>query len=78
MNIQLSFNDLELLLTEEDRQQIKEMPVPSLYQAKEIVRMWNNSYGKALVEKKPEVVQNGIIMIKPYIKARDSYPQLFI
>ena len=78
MNIELSYNDLEILLTKEDIQQIKEMPVPSLAQAKGIVKMWKNSYGDALVKKEPSIVKMGLIMIKPYIKARDSYPQLFI
>ena len=65
MEIKLSYNDLELLMTPEDRQQIKDMPEPSLEQAKLVIERWNDFFGDR-------------ICLKPYIKARDSYPELFV
>ena len=78
MKIKFSYNDLELLLTKEDREQIDSFPMPSLEQAKMMQKRWENFFGKALVPETPEAMQNGIIMIKPYLKVFKEYPELFI
>jgi len=74
----INHNDLELFLTKEDRQQIKDMPEPSRQQAEMVIQKWNDYFGEKEVKETPEAFNTGKIWIKTYIKARDCYPELFI
>jgi len=78
MITKLQYNDLKLLLTKADLQQIKDMPEPSWQQAKLMMTKWDDYFGDKIVEPEPEKVQTGIIYIKPFIKAVESYPELLI
>lgn len=78
MEVQLSYNDLKLFLTKEDREQIKAMPMPSLTQAKEMKKRWDSFFGENLIKKTPEAMQNGIIHLKPYMKVFNEYPEIFV
>ena len=78
MKIELSYNDLELLLTPADRQQIKEMPEPSQEQGKLMIRKWNDYFGEKVCQQEPDKIQTGIIFLKTYIKVRDTLPELFV
>lgn len=78
LEVKLTYNDLELFLTKEDREQIDAMPMPSLEQAKMMKKRWKEFYGDYEVPKTPEGMQNGIIFLKPYLKVFKEYPELFI
>ena len=74
----LQYDDLRLLLTKEDLQQIKDMPSPSLEQARLVIKTWEDFFGANEVPQTPEKVKTGIIWIKPYLRAYEDYPELFI
>ena len=78
MKVELSYNDLEALLTSKDRQQIEDMPMPSQEQGKLMIRKWNDYFGDKICEQEPDKIQTGIIYLKPYIKTRDNLPELFV
>ena len=77
--VELQYNDLKMFLTKEDLQQIKDMPEPSLEQAQKMKHDWQTYFGTDVVPRdNPENIVQGIIWIKPYMKAFDTYPEIFI
>lgn len=77
--IELQYNDLKMFLTDADREQIKNFPEPSLEQAQMMKQQWETYFGTDVVSiDTPENIIQGIIWIKPFIKAFDSYPEIFI
>ena len=78
METKLSYNDLEVLLTPKDRQQIKDMPQPSQEQGKLMIKKWENIFGDSTCLQTPEGIQTGLMYLKTYIKTRDTLPELFI
>jgi len=78
VEVKLDYNDLKLFLTKADLEQIKGFPEPSLEQAKMIKKQWEDHFGKTEIPKTPEAMQNGIIWIKPFLKAFDTYPELWV
>jgi len=78
MTFTLDHNDLSLFLTKEDRQQIEEMPMPSYTQAELVIKQWDNCFASREVNQTPEAMQTGMIFLKPYLKAKENYPELFI
>lgn len=78
MDIRLNYNELQLLLTPEDRQQIKDMPQPNYKQGRMMIQMWEDYFGSNEVPKTTEQVQTGIMYLKPYIKVYETLPELFV
>lgn len=78
MDIRLNYNDLQLLLTPENKQQIKDIPQPSHEQGKLMIKMRKDYYRSKEVPKTHEDVMTGIMSLKPYIKVFVTLPELFI
>ena len=77
-DIKLQFDDLHHFLTDEDYKQIDEFPSPSLEQAQMMMRKWEDYFGAREVPKTREGVIHGIIWLKPYLKIKQDYPELFL
>lgn len=79
MTFQMQYNDLGLLLTDEDRKQIKNLPTPTIEQAIQVKKTWKNRFGDREIGK---LDREGIIMGKIWYKvmkkAVDDYPELLL
>ncbi len=78
MKVVLTYNDLHLFLTEEDKKQIAEMNEPSLEQGRLLVRRWDTAYGVHQISDEPGAITRAMIWYKPYVKVRESLPELFL
>ena len=68
-----------MFLTAKDIQDIKDMPTPNLYQAKEVIKTWEGSFGVSEIKRNdPEAMQVGIMWFKLHNKTRNSYPELYL
>ncbi len=78
MITKLQFNDLHLLLTPEDQKQIDEMPMPTWQQGELMLKTWDDYFGDKIVPETRAGVINGMIWLKPYLKVKQSMPELFL
>jgi len=78
MQIKLTYNELKIFLTSEDYEQIKDMPEPSLVQAQLVIKKWKDYYDERICEEDSNLVLQGRIMLKVYLKAKGCYPELFV
>ncbi len=64
-----------IYLTNEDKEYIKEMPVPSEKQAQHVIDTWDRSYKNS---QRQDIAILRHTWYKIYVKAIESHPQLLI
>jgi hypothetical protein len=78
MKTELTYNELELLLTPKDHLQIKNMTAPSIEQGKLVIKKWTLNYGERICSKNRFNTAMGLLQLKIFIKVRETLPELFI
>ena len=79
LDVKLTYNDLKMFLSEKDIEDIENFPNPTIEQAKQMKKYWEQAYGNTLLRGQDrESLIGGIIVMKPYLKVLKEYPELFI